>query len=179
MDDCEGTIYFVGPNVPPRTFSGWSTEDLGTPKSGGADFVLLVEDSEFDPQTNPTSVANWVVTFIPRGDPTKTPGSPFSNDSSIAGSGAQMSGKDFVLDLKDAKIQKRGAKYSWDWTLAIQIVLADGSTTVCFVSDPQMDVDQLKLSKEELDALLNLIATPTKPKAKRVKLAKKKGGKHR
>src|SRR5579862_7145800 len=127
MTNCNGTIYFVGPNVPPQVFSGWVTEKLGTPKSGGADFVLMVTDTSYVPNTNPTSVANWVVAFLPIGNANNIPGSPFGNDGSVSGYGvSSMLGSNFVLDLKGAKIQKRAAKYSWDWVAAIQIQSADG-----------------------------------------------------
>jgi len=177
MTDCKGTIYFVGPNVPPQVFSGWVTEKLGTPKSGGADFVLMVTDTSYVPNANQTSVANWIVAFLPIGAANNIPGSPFGSKNSIDGSGASMLGTDFVLDLKGAKIQKRAAKYSWNWTAAIQIQSADGQTTICYVSDPQMDVDQLKLSDEQLAQLRQIIERRNKKaaaKAKQPTPAKKK-----
>src|SRR5262249_18363582 len=131
MSGCEGTIYHVDGST--TTFHDWETEQIGTPISGGADFALLIKDTQYAPG-NKTKVANWVVTFIPRGDPNSVPGSPFSGKSSFSGTGAFMFGDDFYLDLKNAKIQKRATKYSWDWTVAVQITLTDG-TTKCFVSD--------------------------------------------
>lgn len=177
MSGCEGTIYHV--SDPPTTFDGWETEKIGTPISGGAQFALLIEDTQYD-SARPTSVANWVVTFVPRGDVNSVPGSPFSGKGSISGTGAAMFLDDFLLDLKNAKIQKRASKYSWDWTVAVQIVLPDG-TTKCFVSDPQMDVDQLDLTDDQLKQLEMLLRKLTRAAAKPTRRtpAKKKLGKRR
>jgi len=177
IDGCAGSIYFVDRSLPPRTFSGWDPVNVGTPQSSGADFILLVHDTKFDPGTNPTSVGNYAMTFIPYGDPTGVPGSPFSNQNSLPGSGAVLSGngQDFVLDFKGAKIQKRGAKFSWDWSLLVQIVLADKTTRHDFVSDPQMDVDPLTISDDELRELeKRLWRRRTKKPAPARTVAKKK-----
>src|SRR5262245_57974738 len=178
MSGCEGTIYHV--SDPQTTFHDWEPENIGTPVSGGAEFALLIEDAQNGSTTPPTSVANWVVTFIPRGDGNSIPGSPFSGKSSISGTGAVMFLNDFLLDLKNAKIQKRASNYSWDWTVAVQIVARDGETK-CFVSDPQMDVDQLALTDEQREQLDRLLRKLTKAVAKpaRGKPAKKQGGKRR
>ncbi|HMF96859.1 MAG TPA: hypothetical protein VKE96_21320 [Vicinamibacterales bacterium] len=177
MSGCEGTIYHVDGSK--TTFSAWETEKIGTPISGGAEFALLIKDTQNESATR-TSVANWVVTFIPRGDVNTVPGSPFSGKSSFSGTGAVMFLNDFLLDLKNAKIQKRAARYSWDWTVAVQIVTIEG--TKCFVSDPQMDVDQLELTDEQLEQLDNLLRkltrAATKP-ARSKQPANKKGGKRR
>ena len=178
MSGCEGTIYHVDGSS--TTFHDWETEQIGTPISGGAEFALFIEDTAYAP-LNKTSVANWVVTFIPRGDVNSVPGSPFSGKSSISGTGAAVISNDFFLDLKNAKIQKRAAKYSWDWTVAVQITLSDQTTTKCFVSDPQMDVDQLTLTDDQLDYLNKLFRRMTRAAGKpaRGKPAKKKGGQRR
>jgi len=182
MSDCKATIYHVDGSQ--TTFSGWITEKLGVPISGGADFMLLVHDNAYDPNTNRTSVANWGLMFLPHGDPNGIPGSPLGSASFFGGYGATIVPvlNDFSLDLKGAKIKKRTAKYSWDWALAVQIVLTDG-TTECFSSDPQMDVDQLKLTDEQLRALMALLAKPSRKAAAkpgRGRAAKKKArGKRR
>jgi hypothetical protein len=179
MSGCEGTIYHVDGSS--TTFHDWETEQIGTPISGGADFALLIKDTRYDDPGNKTSVANWVVTFIPRGDANSVPGSPFSGKTSVSGTRAAVISNDFFLDLKNAKIQKRAAKYSWDWTVAVQITLSDQTTTKCFVSDPQMDVDQLTLTDDQLDYLNKLFRTANRAAGKpaRGKPAKKKSGKRR
>jgi len=138
ITDCQSTI--TDENGHKSTYSGWNPQDVGKPKADGADFTLTVQDLDYS-STNETTLANWVLTCLRRGDTDKF--SPFSaNDSSIAGKGGTLTSPGiFKLDLKNAKIKNAG---SWDWSLLVQIVMPD-KTVKCFVSDPEMDVQAIVL----------------------------------
>jgi hypothetical protein len=118
------------------TFTGWNALDIGTPEPNGATFTLMVADKDYS-TSNATTVANWAVTFIPRG---ATNGqSPFGNNvNTIAGSSASNNGTGtFTLPINNVTIKSAG---DWDWALMIQMVLP-GSLIKCFSSDPEMEVD--------------------------------------
>ena len=68
MTDCAGTIYYNDNNQ--LDFDGWVAEDIGTPEPNGATFTLQVDDLDYVAAGNVTGVANWAVTFIPRGTTT-------------------------------------------------------------------------------------------------------------
>jgi hypothetical protein len=130
---CEGSITFTD-NAPALLFSGWKARVIGSPQPNGAAFTLNVADSDYS-KVNQTGVANWAVTFIPRGS-TKAP-SPFDNNqNTITGSGATVEKGIFTLNLGNAKIKVTG---DWDWSLMIQMTLPGGAVK-CFSSDPEMEV---------------------------------------
>ena len=134
ISECEGTIsYSDGSTVP---FSGWVAENIGTPDPNGATFSIVVADSSYSSFNNVTSVANWAITFIPRGT-SNTAQSPFANNqNTISGSGATNSNGQFTLNLGNVSIKNGG---DWDWSLMVQMVLPSG-TVKCFASDPEMEV---------------------------------------
>ena len=43
----------------------------------------------------------------------------------------------FTLDTGNVKIKNAG---DWDWSLMVQMRMADGVTIKCFSSDPEMEV---------------------------------------
>lgn len=133
VSGCEGTIgYSDGSSVP---FSGWSAEAVGTPQPNGASFTLKVADASYSSSSNVTGVANWALTFIPRGSTRAQ--SPFGNNqNTISGSGATNNDGVFTLNLGNVTINNVG---DWDWSLMIQMTLPDG-TIKCFSSDPEMEV---------------------------------------
>jgi hypothetical protein len=81
------------------------------------------------------NVANWALTFIPRGATSQQ--SPFGNNqNTISGNGATRSDGLFTLNTGNVKIKNTG---DWDWALMVQMVLPNGSVE-CFCSDPEMEV---------------------------------------
>jgi hypothetical protein len=130
---CEGTIYY-NDNTDVE-LEGWVAEVIGTPEPNGATFTLEVADSDYASGSNVTGVANWAVTFVPRG--TTTAQSPFGNNvNTITGSGASNDNGVFTLDFGSQTIKNSG---DWDWSLMIQMTLPSG-TVKCFSSDPEMEV---------------------------------------
>lgn len=133
MADVSGTISYNN-NAPGATFDGWDAEAIGTPVAAGATFTLAVQDYSYS-STNQTRVANWALTFIPRG--TTSQQSPFGNNqNTIAGQGATNNNGTFTLNTGNVKIKNAG---DWDWVLMVQMVLPNG-TVLCFCSDPEMEV---------------------------------------
>ena len=131
---CEGSISY-NDNTPDLDFTGWNAEAIGTPQPNGATFTLEVADSNYASGTNETGVANWAVTFIPRG--TTTVNSPFGNNvSTITGSGATNNNGVFTLNFGNQTIKNGG---DFDWSLMIQMTLPGGAVK-CFSSDPEMEV---------------------------------------
>ena len=131
--DCDGVISYDG--SPDQRFDGWNAEDIGTPEPNGANFTLMVTDSSYD-LGNQTGIANWALTFIPRGSTTEL--SPFGNNlNTISGSGGSNSNGTFTLDTGNVKIKNAG---DWDWGLMVQMTMPDGITIKCFSSDPEMEV---------------------------------------
>jgi hypothetical protein len=132
---CQGLISY-NDNTPAQAFNGWNAEDIGTPEPNGATFTLNVADASYSSSSNVTGVANWALTFIPRGGTNQQ--SPFSNnENTIAGNGATNNNGVFTLNLgSNTRINNVG---NWDWALMIQMVLPDG-TIECFSSDPEMEV---------------------------------------
>jgi hypothetical protein len=138
ITECHSTITEVGGHQ--DHYSGWNPQDVGKPQAGGAGFTLTVQDLDY--ASNKTTLANWVLTCLPRGATKEA--SPFSaNDSSITGNGGTAAAGIFTLDLKNAKIKNAG---SWDWSLLVQVVMSDQTTVKCFVSDPEMDVQAILLT---------------------------------
>ncbi len=94
--------------------------------------------------SNATSIGNWAVTFIPRGSGT-TDASPFGNNiTTLTGTGGTNNNGTFTLNLGNNTIKNEG---SWDWALMVQIIIPattgpspSPSMTLCFSSDPEMDV---------------------------------------
>ena len=135
VSGCDGTISYTN-NAPDTTFSGWNAVDIGTPQPGGATLTVTVADASYSSSSNVTGVANWALTFIPRG--TTRAQSPFDNNqNTISGSGAVNNDGVFTLDLANEKITSSG---DWDWSLMVQMTMPDG-TIKCFSSDPEMEVD--------------------------------------
>jgi len=132
---CQGSISYSDGTTQP--FSGWVAENIGTPQPNGATFSIVVADSSYSSVNNVTNVANWAITFIPRGSSTTTKSPCANNESTISGSGATNSNGQFSLDLSRNPIKNAG---DWDWSLMIQMVMSDGSTLKCFSSDPEMEV---------------------------------------
>ena len=133
MSGVAGTISYNN-NAPNTTFDGWNAEGVGTPVGPGASFALAVQDLSYS-ASNQTSVANWALTFIPRGATSQQ--SPFGNNqNTIAGQGATNSNGTFTLNLGNVKIKNAG---DWDWALMVQMVLPNG-TVLCFCTDPEMEV---------------------------------------
>jgi hypothetical protein len=132
MSDVSGTIsYNNAPDVP---FEGWSEEGLATPIAGGASFTLAIQDMSYS-ASYVANVANWALTFIPRGATSQQ--SPFGNNqNTISGNGATRSDGLFTLNTGNVKIKNTG---DWDWALMVQMVLPNGSVE-CFCSDPEMEV---------------------------------------
>jgi hypothetical protein len=131
---CEGLIgYDDGTSQP---FNSWNPQDIGTPQPNGATFTLTVADANYSTGNNQTGVANWALTFIPRAPTTAQ--SPFGNNqNTITNSGAANNNGVFTLDTGNVKIRNAG---DWDWSLMIQMTMADGTTVKCFSSDPEMEV---------------------------------------
>jgi hypothetical protein len=116
-----------------QSFSGWTSQNVGTPQPSGAAFSLNVVDSSYT--ANQTSIGNWALTFIPRSPTTQD--SPFgNNENTITGTGASGQNGTFSLDIGGAKIKNGG---NWDWTLMMQVDFPNGQIH-CFASDPEMDV---------------------------------------
>ena len=133
---CDCTVSFD--EGQPQTFNNWTAEAVGTPQPSGANFTIKVADAAYSSGSYETTVANWALTFIPRGDDNDTQ-SPFSNnESTIVGSGALSNDPPgvFTLDTTSEKIKNEG---DWDYSLMIQMNLPDGSIK-CFSSDPEMEV---------------------------------------
>jgi hypothetical protein len=138
---CAGTIAYNN-NAPAVSFNSWNAQDIGTPQPNGADFTLMVADSSYSSFNNVTGVANWALTFIPRGATTQQ--SPFGNNqNTITGTGVLVNNNGvFTLlnSTSNVKIKNAG---DWDWGLMIQMVVPNGAASVvkCFSSDPEMQVD--------------------------------------
>jgi len=118
------------------TFNTWTTEKVGTPQPAGADFSISVTDQGWS-SGNQTGIANWALTFIPRGATNGS--SPFGNNqNTITGNGASGSNDTFTLNFTggNPKIKNPG---SWDWSLMVQMTLPGGQIH-CFSSDPEMEV---------------------------------------
>ena len=134
----QGTITYNN-NQPSKDFEGWSVEDIGTPQPNGATFTLKVKDAAWSASLNPTTIENWALTFIPRGDTTAQ--SPFGNSqNTISGNGGDNTNNDgiFTLSLGNQTIKING---DWDWALMVQIALPNDGPLKCFASDPEMEVD--------------------------------------
>jgi len=96
----------------------------------------MVTDSSYSTGNNQTGIANWALTFIPRGSTTAQ--SPFGNNqNTLTGSGGSNSNGTSTLDIGNLKIKNGG---DWDWGLMVQMEMADGTTIKCFSSDPGMEV---------------------------------------
>ena len=117
-------------------FNTWSAENVGTPQPAGAPFSIGVTDLGWS-SSNQTGIANWALTFIPRG--ATNGASPFGNNqNTITGNGATGSNGNFTLNFSggNPKIKNAG---SWDWALMVQMTMPGGAIH-CFASDPEMDV---------------------------------------
>jgi hypothetical protein len=131
---CDCTVTFDDGSS--QSFDDWTAEAVGTPQPSGADFTVEVADASYSSGSYETNIANWALTFIPRGTATSAQ-SPFGNNqSTISGSGATNSDGVFTLDTSNAKIKNTG---DWDYALMVQMTLPDGSIE-CFASDPEMEV---------------------------------------
>lgn len=131
---CEGVISYADGTS--QAFNGWNAEAIGTPQPDGASFTLVVADSSYSTGTNQTGIANWALTFIPRGSTSAQ--SPFGNNqNTITGVGAANNNGVFTLNVGNVKIKSAG---DWDWALMVQMIMADGVTLKCFASDPEMEV---------------------------------------
>jgi hypothetical protein len=132
---CSGTITTQSG---PVNFTGFVAENLGTPDPNGATFALMVTDLDYAAQNSATGIANWAVTFIPRGDDT-TVSSPTSNSkNTITGSGyTNNANGTFTLFSGNTNAIKYTG--TWDWSLMIQITLPN-NVVKCFASDPEMEV---------------------------------------
>ena len=138
MTDCQGQVnYSDGSNQP---FYNWAAAVLGSVDSNGATLAITVVDASYVASSNVTSVANWAITFIPRGANATSQSPVGNNQSTILGSGATDPANNgrFVLPVTNVKIKNTG---NFDWMLMIQMVLSDGSTIKCFASDPEMEVN--------------------------------------
>lgn len=124
----------------PGQYPNFTAEVIGTPQNGGAQFVLNVVDSSYS-STNTTNVGNWALTCIPRGSSPTSPfqgqGSPTITDPSGNQPSSTNSNGTFTLATGNATIANAG---TWDWSLMVQMIMADGTTIKCFASDPEMDV---------------------------------------
>jgi hypothetical protein len=130
----QGTITYDN-NTPSLQFTGWNAADIGTPEPNGAAFTLNVADANYSSSSNVTGVANWALTFIPRG--TTRAQSPFGNNqNTITGTGATNNNGVFTLNLGNVAIKSGG---DWDWSLMIQMTQPGGAVK-CFSSDPEMEV---------------------------------------
>lgn len=121
------------------TFSGWDSEDIGTPGPGGASLTITVADSAWAMITNETALTGWALTFIPR--PGTNQKSPIPNSSL---SGSNPSGNMGTWTLISALNNAFSSGYSgyWDWSLMVQMRMAGLTTTYkVYVSDPEMEVD--------------------------------------
>ena len=136
---CAGTISYNDSTA--TTFNSWNAQDIGTPEPNGATFTLMVADSSYSSLNNITGVANWALTFIPRGATTQQ--SPFGNNqNTIAGTGVLVNNNGvFTLLNAQSNIKIKNAG-DWDWELMIQMVvpIAGVSVVKCFSSDPEMEV---------------------------------------
>lgn len=120
----------------------WTLESIPhpPPNGNGADFTLKIIDDGYNGGSNPSSVAGWALTFLPR--PGTSQASPFGNNQNTltGGSVANANSSVFTLNVGNAKIKQSG---KWDWVLIVQMNtgLAGSQTIKCFASDPEMDVE--------------------------------------
>ena len=124
------------------TVPGWGIAAIGTPQGPGAAFNVTVKDSNLSPIA---SIVNWALTCIPRAPTTSA--SPFGNNASSIGGSGSVPGAGGGLGLNfgntnnpsnnNPRIKNAG---TWDWSLMVQVVCADGVTVKCFGSDPEMEV---------------------------------------
>jgi hypothetical protein len=137
MTGCQGQVNYSDGSYTP--FYNWAAAVLGTLDPNGADLAITVVDSSYSASSNVTSVANWAITFIPRGANATSQSPVGNNQSTITGSSATdpANNGQFVLPLTNVKIKNSG---DFDWMLMIQMVMSDGDTIKCFASDPEMEV---------------------------------------
>lgn len=132
---CTGLVSYSDNSSAP--FNGWNALGIGTPQANGATFSLTVVDTGYS-SSNQTGIANWALTFIPRGAQNSSNQSPFGNNqNTFTGSGASSpNGGTFTLAIGSHKIKNAG---NWDWMLMIQVVLPNHQIN-CYASDPEMEV---------------------------------------
>jgi hypothetical protein len=98
MTDCQGQVnYSDGSHQP---FYHWAAAILGSVDSNGANLAITVVDSSYS-GSNVTSIANWAITFIPRGANATSQSPVGNNQSTILGYGATDPGNNgqFVLPV--------------------------------------------------------------------------------
>lgn len=137
MSDCQCVI--VLDDGTSSTLTGWGQVKIPVPVNNGARFSLAVRDSGFSSATNPSSIAGWALTFLPR--PGTSQASPFGNNAhTLTGGAVSSSGNLFPLDLGNAKIKQSGG---WDWVLMAQMITGPAGQQAirCFASDPEMEVE--------------------------------------
>jgi len=138
--NCTATVVFADGSS--QQYASWAAEDIGTPPSNGAALALNVIDTAWS-ASNQTQVAGWALNFLPR--PGTNQNSPISSNL-MSGGSANSSNGTFPLILSTANgngiIKSSGnSTKDWDWSLMVQMVMADGQTIKCFVSDPEMQMD--------------------------------------
>ncbi len=127
------------------TLPGWGNAALATPQPNGATFNLVLLDSNLSAPM--TAILNWALTCIPRATTPPSGASPFGNNiSSIGGSGSTPgNGGGLALNFGNTNNPSNNNPKiknvcTWDWSLMVQVVCADGATVKCFGSDPEMEV---------------------------------------
>ena len=143
VSDCSGTVY--QDNGKTYTFQGWGSRSFGSPKGGGAEFVLKLVDKDFDAANNKSQVDGWVMTFLPRPGVNNGNKSPFEkNQNTISGEAIVSDTGTFALldpsgnPPSNVKIKDKNPGH-WDWVFLVQ--MTNGSGTHCYATDPEMQVD--------------------------------------
>lgn len=149
---CSGyyTTQVTGSNPVQNPFTGFGALNIGTPQPSGASFSVSVTDSSYG--TNwASSIGNWALVFIPRpGTTQQSPFGPNAGSSLITGSGGTLGSEPgsqtFTLPIPNGvaiqALGNTGSTNGWDWMLMVQmnVPTTPSATTICFSSDPEMDV---------------------------------------
>ena len=138
--NCSASVNFSDGSS--QNFGSWAAEDIGTPPQAGANLALDVVDTAWT-SDNQTQIVGWALNFLPR--PGTNQNSPISSNLMSGGAATSDNGT-FHLILSTANgsgiIKNSGnTTKDWDWSLMVQMQLSDGQTIKCFVSDPEMQMD--------------------------------------
>ena len=139
-----GTAVFAnGTSIP---ISNWAKEELGVPRSQGADLQLQVLDTATWPAGTTVQITAWILTFLPR--PNTTQASPVRGNRVLTGT-QPISATNRLFKLVDPSTQPGNQNLlantgDWDWSLMVQMRITDASgnaTFKTFVSDPEMEME--------------------------------------
>ena len=144
VTNISGTATFANSTTVP--ISGWAKENLGTPRAGGSDLTLLVQDSAYAsyPAGTTVQISAWIMTFLPR--PGTAQPSPMGTRvlSSTQAFGGVNGLYTLVAPSQSGNRNLLQLTGDWDWSLMVQMQITDASGNVTFktfVSDPEMEME--------------------------------------